>query len=466
MSLLTLFLAALLTGIVLFAIGWRGKRIDDHPLCRRCRYDLVGTVELPAKCPECGSALNNPRATRLGNRRRRRAMLTVGIVISLSSLTGGGLLGWSKAKDFDWYPYKPLWMLQTEIEQDPSVGGARKATTEILRRLGNDKLSNRQVRNLVDHALDLQADPNANWNRFWGDLIEEAWIMGRTPDDKLKQYFQELFDQRLSFKIASRARPIEWTLYKFKFKQCRGSSGKWFRAFMETGPFRLDGVTFSDRKGGSVTNVSDGSGSGHGSNLELPDLPGKYTLTAECRIWVYPYKEYDAAEAPDMSHWDRWDLRKRLAACDWSQNFDTPIEIVGPDGPIVDLVEDESLFEQIRKSITINTCSLFVRKDYISPHCWISFDSPPIAVSFDVFWRIGDREWLVQNIACDKEGNDSGAFSNVRPEMEGFPLDADAVDIVFRSNPDYVVELVAAERLWVGEDIVFANHPLDIERRD
>lgn len=314
--LLTLVGAAFVVGFALALIGWRGKRIDDHPLCRRCKYDLFGTDAIPKQCPECGSLLAKPRATRLGNRRRRRAMLTVGIVISLSSLTGGGLFGWSKAKDFDWYPYKPLWMLQPEIEKDPSVRGARKATTEILRRLGNDKLSNRQVRNLVDHALDLQADPNANWNRFWGDLIEEAWILGRTPDDKLKQYFQELFDQRLSFKIASRARPIEWTLYKFKFKQCRGSSGKWFRAVLETGRFQLDGVTFSDRKGMSVINLGDRQGHGSGSSLELPDLPGIHALTAECRIWVYPYKEYDAAEAPDMSHRDRWDLRKRLAACD------------------------------------------------------------------------------------------------------------------------------------------------------
>lgn len=466
MSLLTLFFAALLIGIVLFAIGWRGKRIDDHPLCRRCSYDLVGTVELPAKCPECGSTLNNHRATRIGNRRRRRAMFTVGMVISLSSLTCGGLFSWSKAKDFDWYPYKPLWMLQTEIENDPSVGGARKATAEILRRLGNDKLSNRQVRNLVDHALDLQADPNANWNRFWGDLIEEAWIMGRTLDDKLKQYFQELFNQRLSFKIASRARPIEWTLFYFRFKECRGSSGKWFRAVMETGLFRLDGVTFSDRQGRSVINVGDRSGSGHGSNLEMPDLPGKYTLTAVCRIWVYPYREYDAAETPDMSNRDGWDRRKRLAACDWSQSFDTPIEIVAPDGPIVDLVEDESLYEQIRKSIAVRTCSLFARNDRMSPNCWIEFDSPPIAVSFDVYWRIGDKAWLVQTIACDKQGNDSSVFSKVRPKMEGFPLDARAVDVVFRSNPEYANTLVAAEQLWVGEDIVIANRPLDIERRN
>ena len=83
-----------------------------------------------------------------------------------------------------------------------------------------------------------------------------------------------------------------------------------------------------------------------------------------------------------------------------------------------------------------------------------------------VYWRIGDKEWLVQNIACEKQGNIRRASPKVRPVVEGFPLDAGTIDIVFRSNPEYANKLVAAERLWVGEDIVIANHPLDIERRD
>lgn len=130
------------------------------------------------------------------------------------------------------------------------------------------------------------------------------------------------------------------------------------------------------------------------------------------------------------------------------------------------MVEDESLFEQIRKSIAVRSCSLFVRKDRMKPVCSIGFDSLPIAVSFDVYWRIGDKEWLVRTIACGKQWPDHGVFSKVRPVMEGFPLDADAVDIVFRSNPEYAIQLVAAEQLWVGEDIVIADHPLVIEHRD
>ncbi len=174
MSLLTLFLAALLIGIVLSAIGWRGKRIDDHPLCRRCRYDLVGTVELPARCPECGSVLNNPRAIRIGNRRRRRSMLTVGMVVSLLSLAIGGFLGWSQATQFDWYPYKPLWMLSNEAMSTFPRGQVNLPQREIRRRLENDKLSDRQINGLIEKALSIQADETKTWDYFWGDVIEAA----------------------------------------------------------------------------------------------------------------------------------------------------------------------------------------------------------------------------------------------------------------------------------------------------
>ena len=48
---LLLLIAAFLTGIILGIIGLRGRRIDDHPLCRKCKYDLVGTAQLPLIAP-------------------------------------------------------------------------------------------------------------------------------------------------------------------------------------------------------------------------------------------------------------------------------------------------------------------------------------------------------------------------------------------------------------------------------
>lgn len=55
---LILLLAAIwfLAALALLIRGWRGKRIDDHPLCRACGFDLSGNSDAKS-CPECGAAL-------------------------------------------------------------------------------------------------------------------------------------------------------------------------------------------------------------------------------------------------------------------------------------------------------------------------------------------------------------------------------------------------------------------------
>ncbi len=67
---LALLLAVSLIGLILFIRCWRGKRIDDHPLCRRCRYDLIGTPEPRKTCPECGTDLTDSHALVIGSRKR------------------------------------------------------------------------------------------------------------------------------------------------------------------------------------------------------------------------------------------------------------------------------------------------------------------------------------------------------------------------------------------------------------
>jgi hypothetical protein len=43
-------------GAVTLRAGLRGRQIDNHPLCRRCGFDLTGRLAHSAKCAECGGA--------------------------------------------------------------------------------------------------------------------------------------------------------------------------------------------------------------------------------------------------------------------------------------------------------------------------------------------------------------------------------------------------------------------------
>jgi ribosomal protein L37E len=68
MGLLALILAASV-GLALTFRGLRGVRLDDHPLCRRCGYDLYGAPAGTTTCTECGADLARPRAMKIGHRR-------------------------------------------------------------------------------------------------------------------------------------------------------------------------------------------------------------------------------------------------------------------------------------------------------------------------------------------------------------------------------------------------------------
>src|SRR5437762_1185999 len=106
-------------GTACLLAGLRGRRIDDHPVCRRCRFDLIGVYPSSAamaRCPECGADLGHRRAVRIGQRRRRKLAVSLGVGLLLAVSGVGAVLGWSAAKGPAMNPYKPSWWLEAEAK--------------------------------------------------------------------------------------------------------------------------------------------------------------------------------------------------------------------------------------------------------------------------------------------------------------------------------------------------------------
>lgn len=122
-----LIVSALLlaTGLHLIIRGWRGKRLDNHPTCRKCRFDLAG---LPinsddAACPECGINLAQ-HPPRLGNRRRSPTRIAIGALLLIVLLTGTCLHLATLYGNFRPYQLMPTFMLLSHFDSEVRVGGA------------------------------------------------------------------------------------------------------------------------------------------------------------------------------------------------------------------------------------------------------------------------------------------------------------------------------------------------------
>ena len=83
---------------LLVLIGFRGRRVNDHPLCRHCGFDLFGKPSESTVCSECGADLGRRRATQVGQRRRRGRVLAVAVPVMLLSAAWSGWDGWRQAR--------------------------------------------------------------------------------------------------------------------------------------------------------------------------------------------------------------------------------------------------------------------------------------------------------------------------------------------------------------------------------
>jgi hypothetical protein len=182
--------AMLVVSTLLVLIGLRGRRVNDHPLCRRCGFDLFGKPAESIVCSECGADLGHRRAVRVGQRERRRWLLQVAGPMLAISVGWSGLLGWDAARRTDWNRHKPVWWLMRDVDARP--GPTRDAALiELGRRIADGILPPERAAALVDRALDWQADASKPWSPGWGVVVESARAADRLTYDKWERYMAQ-----------------------------------------------------------------------------------------------------------------------------------------------------------------------------------------------------------------------------------------------------------------------------------
>src|SRR4051812_13366141 len=139
LALIFIIIALPIVGVLLLRRGWKGYAIDDHPVCRKCDFDLTGKATDSTRCPECGADLSPPKAIRIGHRRKRKAPLAMGAFCLL-------LFAIALVPRFfavNWVAYAPTWWLTRQITSTVQTERS-EAIAELGDRIIKGKLSDAQ----------------------------------------------------------------------------------------------------------------------------------------------------------------------------------------------------------------------------------------------------------------------------------------------------------------------------------
>ncbi len=183
-SLLGLF--ALGAIVVFMSRNWR--KVDDHPYCRACGFDLTGRIPAPDACPQCGAALTGQRAIRLGQTEPSRGLQFLGLLLMLP-LVGFVALLVASWNGVNLEQYIPTPMLVSQLSSD-NFDTYQTAFKEVTRRKHAESLTDDNYRALVQAALKEQKRASDRYHllmQFVTDAEGKKLLSPELRADLLKQ---------------------------------------------------------------------------------------------------------------------------------------------------------------------------------------------------------------------------------------------------------------------------------------
>ena len=224
----------LAVGTTLIGIGWHGRRIDRHPLCAACGYDLLGRRPGTPRCAECGADISG-LAIRVGHRACRPRPLFGGLVLSLPAFLVIASMTYVVGRGIDITPHKPAWWLVYELGGSEATEAA--AFTELATRMQKQLLADHHITSVADHCLESQRSPDVQWNPVWGSFLEAAHVSRKLSKEQWARYGQQGFAVNAFASSATRGGTV---LLNLKVVQSRQTPGAPFVARVEMKDVRID----------------------------------------------------------------------------------------------------------------------------------------------------------------------------------------------------------------------------------
>lgn len=444
MSLALLLLIALAVfcagGLLLVLVGLRGRVVGDDPHCRKCGFNLRGRDEQASpRCPECGTDLAGAEAIRIGVRRRRPALLTVGLLLLL--LAGGafGVRAFPLVRDYDWMPWRPMsWLID-----DVANAARRRATlasNEIMRRLRDPDTPADKVNFVLDHILRLQADRAAKWDPNWSTIFETAAALNRVDAERLKRYVRQGVSAKLEMKPKirrGRGMTVELSAGMDRIGTANTLRGRWLVSPLMIGDAQVMAANWASHpEEGTLSNSSSyttGISGGAGDMDKLPD--GKHVVRATVTMTV-------AMEQPVRTDPLTFDLPVSV-----------PIELHPKDAVVDEFKADPDLRERMRAAIT---AARVTRDETGRLDVRLRVGALPMPLSARLSLRQGAAEQRVGAtlIPAGEKARWQKVYSSEKPRLSG------VVDICLRPSQDPADDTKQLATYW-GEEIIIPGIAVD-----
>lgn len=424
-----------LAGVVIMLRGRRGVRRGDTPHCRRCDYPLVGLAS--DRCPECGTPLTPEHVVR-GGRVRRPGLVAGGAglgVVGLAMLIGGGTAAVDR---IDWYRLKPTAWLISDVESGPP-STAGQAWAELRRRSDGGGLSGGHRTRLAELALTRQAkDPPGSLLREMVDWLGTAAAAGELTPEQKERFFRQIV--QLQLRVRQKVAAGDPVPYRIGHGGRGPSSLGWWT---RVGPVE---VTVEGRRvagpGGHSGFSGMGGGGSSGSALPPVEAPGRKTVAATVRVQVYggPRQFDEENPATELLHEHDVLLTDALEVL-----AVPPAELVRP----VRQPDPAA----VRASLRPRNFRRSTSPDQLSG--MVDVTNAPADLAFDVFIRVGGKEYPLGGVTWRKGVNGGWGLSGRLPEGP-----VPEIDLVFRGSSERARGTVDLYEFWEGE-IVFDDVPVE-----
>jgi hypothetical protein len=455
---LTIWLPIILAliGIGILLTGWHGRRIDHHPLCPRCGFDLFGKPELTnIVCPECGHKIATPFDVRIGHRTARRGLIYLSLVLLLPSLLMLSIVATLGARGVKWIQIEPVsWLVKTGDGWD-AHNEAYTAIEELNRRISTGKLSTQQLNDVLDHALAVQGDmsgmndpqhlsPPPN-QRLWCILVEQARKCGKVSDDRWQRYAE----QSVVFVLRVRPHVRRGDAISFALGQWERCSESWFNP-MYTIALEIDGQPVQVLPPGYDHPPSIYEDTSLWWFLEPSDrvyqklADGEHVAKVVLDVHTPGQSARNALMVPGST-------KKQISVIRFT--------IQPADTPSVTTDSDPRLKSQIERWLSRRSVQV-AGLGKPNGELWVRLDANshpplPIDLAFRVTVRADGNDWPCKLPICF-EGN-LGPLGSSLTKVSNFR--AKTADIILQSDPAAAARTIDIDRIWDGE-IVLKDVPV------